>query len=72
MKNLRSYRELASLCRQLAAFHPEESPKWLADAGRWEHFAETEVVSHFHDCNTFSNHPLDGRELSVRDSPGGA
>jgi hypothetical protein len=46
MKNVRSYRAMALLCRQQAVFHPEQSWKYLGDAERWEHLAKAES------CNT--------------------
>jgi hypothetical protein len=52
MKNVRSYRAMALLCRQQAVFHPEKSWKYLGDAERWEHLAEAEISSLFEQSNT--------------------
>jgi hypothetical protein len=52
MKNVRSYRAMALLCRQQAVFHPEKSWQYLGDAERWEHLAEAEISSLFEECNT--------------------
>jgi hypothetical protein len=52
MKNVRSYRAMALLCRQQAVFHPEKSWKYLDDAERWEHLAEVEISSLFEQSNT--------------------
>jgi hypothetical protein len=52
MKNVRSYRAMALLCRQQAVFHPETSWKYLSDAERWEHLAQTEISALFDECNT--------------------
>ena len=52
MKNVRSYRAMALLCRQQAVFHPEKSWKYLGDAERWEHLAEAEISDPFNQCNT--------------------
>ena len=52
MKNVRSYRAMALLCRQQAVFHPEKSWKYLGDAERWEHLAEAEISALFEQCNT--------------------
>jgi hypothetical protein len=52
MKKILSYRARGSLCRQQAVFHPEDSWKWLAEAERWEHLADAQIVSHFRECNT--------------------
>ena len=52
MKNVRSYRAMALLCRQQAVFHPEKSWQYLGDAERWEHLAETEISALFEECNT--------------------
>ncbi len=51
MKNASHYRALASLCRQSAAYNPDESWKLLGQAERWEHLAEQELASHFKECN---------------------
>jgi hypothetical protein len=52
MKNVRSYRAMALLCRQQAVFHPEQSWKYLGDAERWEHLAQAEISALFEECNT--------------------
>ena len=52
MKNVSRYRAMGSLCRQQAAYHPDQSWKLLAQALHWEHLAEVEMVSHFEECNT--------------------
>ena len=52
MKNVRSYRAMAMLCRQQAVFHPEKSWQYLGDAERWEHLAEAEISALFEQCNT--------------------
>jgi hypothetical protein len=51
MKNVRSYRAMALLCRQQAVFHPEKSWKYLGDAERWEDLAEVEISSLFEQSN---------------------
>jgi hypothetical protein len=51
MKNVRSYRAMALLCRQQAVFHPEKSWQYLGDAERWEHLAEAEISALFDECN---------------------
>jgi hypothetical protein len=51
MKNVLRYRALGSLCRQHAAYNPDESWKLLAQAEYWEHLAQVEMSSHFEDCN---------------------
>jgi hypothetical protein len=35
---------MALLCRQQAAYHPEQSWKWLGQAERWEHLADASFV----------------------------
>jgi hypothetical protein len=52
MKNVSRYRAMGSLCRQQAAYHPDQSWKLLAQALHWEHLAEVEMASHFEECNT--------------------
>jgi hypothetical protein len=39
MNELSRCRGMESLCRQRAAFYPEESWKWLAEAEMWNHRA---------------------------------
>ena len=51
MKNVLRYRALGSLCRQHAAYNPDESWKLLAQAEHWEHLAQVEMAAHFNDCN---------------------
>jgi hypothetical protein len=51
MKNVIRYRAMGSLCRQHAAYNPNESWKLLAQAEHWEHLAELEASSHFEECN---------------------
>lgn len=51
MENIKHYRAVALLCRQQAALHPEASWHWLAEAERYEHLAEAEIVAYFEQCN---------------------
>jgi hypothetical protein len=51
MKNVIRYRAMASLCRQHAAYNPNESWKLLAQAEHWEHLAELEASSHYEERN---------------------
>jgi hypothetical protein len=51
MEKVRRYRALGSLCRQQAAYNPDQSWHLLGQAERWEHLAEEELVSHFEACN---------------------
>ncbi len=44
MENAQRCRAIALLCRQQASIHPEQSWKWLAQAERWEHLAEAQLV----------------------------
>jgi hypothetical protein len=43
MDNAQQCRAKALLCRQQACLHPEENWKWLAQAERWEHLAESHL-----------------------------
>jgi hypothetical protein len=45
MENVRHYRAMGSLCRQLAVFDPIHSWKYLIEAQKWEHRAEAEIAS---------------------------
>jgi hypothetical protein len=51
MKNVIHYRAMGSLCRQHAAYNPNESWKLLAEAEHWEHLAELEASAHFEEYN---------------------
>jgi hypothetical protein len=52
MQNIRRYRAMGSLCRQQAAYHPEQSWKFLAKALYWEHLADVEMSSDFENTET--------------------
>jgi hypothetical protein len=64
MKKALKYRALASLCRQQAAYRPEDSSKLLVQAERCEHLAEAEIASHFKQCNATSSSDLRTRTLT--------
>src|SRR5450432_1022049 len=51
MENVRHYRAMGSVCRELAMFDPVHSWKYLIEAQTWEHRAEAEIASHFNECN---------------------
>jgi hypothetical protein len=51
MKGASQYRELASLCRQRAAYDPDKSWYLLGQAERWEHLADLAISDHFKECN---------------------
>jgi hypothetical protein len=51
MNKVRRLRAMGSLCRQQAAYNPDQSWKLLAEAAYWEHLAEAEVSFHFKECN---------------------
>jgi hypothetical protein len=44
MDNAQRCRAMALLCRQQAALHPEQNWKWLGQAERWEHLAESTFI----------------------------
>jgi hypothetical protein len=52
MNKVRRLRAMGSLCRQQAAYNPDQSWKLLAEAAYWEHLAEVELSSHFEECNS--------------------
>jgi len=51
MNKVRRLRAMGSLCRQQAAYNPDQGWKLLAEAAYWEHLAEVELSSHFEECN---------------------
>ncbi len=61
MNKVRRFRAMGSLCRQQAAYNPDQSWKLLAEAAYWEHLAEVEVSSHFQECN-----PTESRAPELR------
>ena len=65
MKNASQYRALASLCRQHAAYDPDQSWKLLGQAERWEHLAEGEISEHFEACNATSSNALSASEVAA-------
>jgi hypothetical protein len=44
MENAQQCRAIALLCRQQASIHPQDNWKWLAQAERWEHLADSRPV----------------------------
>jgi hypothetical protein len=51
MEKVRRYRALGSLCRQQAAYNPDQSWRLLGQAEQWEYLADEELASHFKACN---------------------
>jgi hypothetical protein len=47
LENVRRYRAVASLYRQTTAFRPMQRHSLLAEAGRWEHLALSELEAYF-------------------------
>ncbi|MEH2475540.1 hypothetical protein V1281_003285 [Nitrobacteraceae bacterium AZCC 2161] len=52
MKEFLRCHAMESMCRQRAAFHSEESRKFLAEAGMWKRRALNQISFHFAECNT--------------------
>ena len=46
-ENVRRYRAVASLCRQIAAFRPAQKLTVLEQAFEWERLAMTELEAYF-------------------------
>jgi hypothetical protein len=51
MEKVRRYRALGSLCRQQAAYNPDQSWHLLGQAERWEYLADEELALYFNACN---------------------
>ena len=47
LERVRRYRTIASLCRQTAAFRPDQKWSLLGQAYEWERLAMTELEAHF-------------------------
>jgi hypothetical protein len=58
MKNVERLRAMGLLCRQQAAYNPDQSWKLLAEAEYWEHLAYAELSAYFEECNTTSSSDL--------------
>lgn len=65
MKNASQYRARASLCRQQAAYQPENRWHLLGQAERWEHLAEEELASHFKECNAVNSDDVSANDLAA-------
>ena len=52
MRELLHFRAQEQLCRQCAAFEPERTWHWLAEADMWKYKAQEFLSSHFADCNS--------------------
>jgi hypothetical protein len=64
MENMIRYRAMASLCRQHAAYNPNESWKLLAQAEHWEHLAGLEA-SHFGEGNADNSNAQTGKRSAA-------
>ena len=64
MNKVRRFRAMGSLCRQQAAYSPDQSWKLLAEAAYWEHLAEVELSSHFEECNSTESKAPDLRSAA--------
>lgn len=56
MEMVRRLRAMASLCRQTAAYHPDNNWKLLAEAEYWEHLADAALLEYFRECTASSNY----------------
>ena len=52
MHKIMRMRAMSSVCRQHAAYHPEDRYRFMNEAEYWEHLAEHELAVHFEECNT--------------------
>jgi len=48
----------ASLCRQHAAYRPDQAWNLLAEAEFWEYLADRALAFHFKECNTAGSSDL--------------
>jgi hypothetical protein len=68
MKNVVRYRAMASLCRQHAAYNPNDGWKLLSQAEHWEHLAAVEMSSRFEECNIGGPGDVSERGSSANDT----
>jgi hypothetical protein len=52
MENILRLRARGSLCRQHAAYRPDQAWNLLAEAEFWEYLADRALVFHFKECNS--------------------
>jgi hypothetical protein len=51
MEELLHCRAMEAECRQRAMYDTQNGWEWLANAEKWHHLANLEIISHFEDCN---------------------
>lgn len=71
MQDVISCRHMELLCRQRAAFYPEESWKWLGEAERWQHLAHEESATQAKPCagpTMMGPNTIDG-DLRIQSAP---
>jgi hypothetical protein len=61
-------RHMELLCRQRAAFYPEESWKWLGEAERWQHLAYEESATRTKPYTGLTPNTIDG-DLRTQNAP---
>jgi hypothetical protein len=59
LENVRRYRTIASLCRQTAAFRPDQKWSLLGQAYEWERLAMTEPEANFMISDSVSRWDMD-------------
>lgn len=70
MENARRYRAIASLCRQAAAFRPEQRTSLLRQAEEWERLAANELESACAPDACADEGPTGDAEIDASSEPG--
>jgi hypothetical protein len=65
MKNVIHYRTMGSLCRQHAAYNPNESWKLLAEAEHWEHLAELAAATPLEQYNAGNSNAQENKQSAA-------
>jgi hypothetical protein len=68
METVRRMRAMASLCRQIAAYHPDRSWKLLAEAEYWEHMASAALLEQFKECTASSKNLMQQQTANSNDA----
>lgn len=58
MESILRLRARGSLCRQHAAYRPDQAWNLLAEAEFWEYLADRALALHFKECNTAGSSDL--------------
>lgn len=64
METIRRIRAMASLCRQTAAYRPDESRRLLAEAEYWDHLAGGVLLTQMTECSSVAHPAMRSRQTA--------